>query len=235
MVQGLRLTPQIDGSVGVSWNTPVGVLGREIYSVQYSSDLEHWTEIYNAEIELGESVAHWLDDGSLTGVKGYPAPKIFYRVFEKSAIALSKISNLSDENEPIPLSVIYSGILEPFEADEEILERYRERRDLSFKQNLSHVLGHYIIRLEEDVYAYEIDRAPFNTPMLVTREGVAHQCLVAELVEKNGGELTHVFTSSAGFAAYLPPAGVEALRNDERVKYLSADLIIRLGLDADSE
>lgn len=221
-VGDLSATPQNSGLVEVTWSARLGQYEALFYSVEFSTDLNCWYEVKSPEISFDGKKALWVDDGTITGWKDSGQRTVFYRVYEKLPIDLSRIVDRHNNSNPIPQEVIYSRIYEQYQADQETIERSRERRDLSAKQGLTHVLGEYIVRLE-DIYPYQISRLNDNSKQLVTAGGEAHQKISARLVKMNRGELTHVFTIIEGFAAYLPPEGVDALQKNPLVKSVSAN------------
>lgn len=223
-VAHLELAPQEDGTVRVSWDAPEGESGDFVYLIKLSGDLSTWVTVVEPQIDFSEARAVWVDDGSIPLGSNDGIEKRFYRIYEISPIELERIEQRFGAPMDVPEAVIYTRILAPFEASDETMERYLERLELSQRQGLSHVLGHYIVQFEDDVFAFAIDCPDRDAVQLVTVGGVALQTLAEELVESGGGELIAVWESAVeGFSAYLPPALVDELQASDQIKLVEAD------------
>lgn len=222
-VARLEVAPQEDGTKRVSWDAPEGESVDLVHLIELSGDLSYWVTVEEPQIEFGETRAEWVDDGSIPLEWDGPSEKRFYRVYEVSPIDLEQIEQRFDTPVEVPEAVIYTRILTPFEASEKSIERFLERYELSERQGLSHVLGHYTVVFADDVFPFAIDCPDREAMQLVTADGVALQRLAEDLVESGGGELIHVWESALqGFGAYLPPASVDELQASDQIKSVVA-------------
>lgn len=215
-----------NGSFKLSWEAPLVAEGKASYTIEYTADLESYETVVDPLIQFDAGRAFWIDEyGPVVEDSEHSVTRL-YRVYEDYPLDLERISVRFSTSQEIPLEVIYADILDDYEPAGAILDRYRQRLELSQQQELTHVLGHYIVQFKAESFPYGIDRGQGLAEQLMTKEGLALQTFAHELVTARGGELVAVWQGALeGFAAYLPPDLVDDLQASELILEVSPDLI----------